>query len=233
MRTGGQEARQCHTNVKTAVRKSNWRLVRYATLLLVVCVGIVPASAQVLVTGEPGGAKAQAVVVTANLISVKDFGTLKNFWAEYGYGLTNRVDVFAAYGVISVFGETQHYISGGTNVGLLQRRRHGLDVSFFSNVSVAVTRRDEAATLLGTFAVIASRPVTIGSLSVTPYGGFEALVPIGQRARGVFTPVETLHAGVIGVAIPLDKTWAAFVEYDPGPRLRSGGAGIAVTIPRE
>ena len=73
------------------------------TLLLVVCVGVVPASGQVLVTGEPSGSGAQAVVVTANFISVKDFGTLKNFWAEYGYGLTDRVDMFAAYGVISVF----------------------------------------------------------------------------------------------------------------------------------
>jgi len=203
------------------------------TLLLVVCVGVAPASGQVLVTGEPGGSGVQAVVVTANLISVKDFGTLKNFWAEYGYGLTDRVDMFAAYGVISVFGETQHYFSGGTNIGLLQRRRHGLDVSFFNNVSVPLTRRDEAATLLGTFAFVASRPVKIGSLSVTPYGGFEALVPIGHRARGVFTPVETLHAAIAGAAIPLGKTWTAFVEYDPGPRLRSGGAGIAVTIPRE
>jgi len=207
--------------------------MRYVTPLLFVCVGVVPVSGQVLVTGEPGGSGAQAVVVTANLISVKDFGTLKNFWAEYGYGLTDRVDIFAAYGVITVFGETQHYIGGGSNIGLLQRRRHGLDVSFFNNVSVPLTRRDEAATLLGTFAFVASRPVKIGAVSLTPYGGFEAVVPIGHRDRGVFTPVETLHAGIVGVAIPLAKTWAAFVEYDPGPRLRSGGAGIAVTLPRE
>jgi hypothetical protein len=207
--------------------------MRYVTPLLFVCLGIVPASGQVLVTGETGGSGAQAVMVTANLISVKDFGTLKNFWAEYGYGLTDRVDIFANYGVIRVFGETQHYVGGGTNIGLLQRRRHALDVSFFNNVTVPLTRRDEAAIVLGTFAFVASRPVKVASLSLTPYGGFEALVPIGHRARGVFTPVETLHAAIVGVAIPLDKTWAAFAEYDPGPRLRSGGAGIAVTIPRE
>jgi hypothetical protein len=96
-----------------------------------------------------------------------------------------------------------------------------------------MTRRDEAATLLATLAFVASRPVKIASLALTPYGGFEALVPIGHRARGVFTPVETLRAGIVGVAIPLGKAWAAFVEYDPGQRLRSGGAGIAVVIPRE
>jgi hypothetical protein len=208
--------------------------MRHLTRLLVCwLLGAVDASGQVLITGETGGSGTQAVVVTANLISVKDFGTLKNFWGQYGYGLTGRIDVFALYGAITVFGDTQQYIGGGSNIGILQRGRHGIDVSFFSNVSVPITRRDEAATWLGTFAFVASRPIRIGSLPMTPYGGFEALVPVGQRARGVFTPVETLHAAIVGVAIPLDKTWAAFVEYDPGPRLRSGGAGIAVAIPRQ
>jgi len=208
--------------------------MRHLTALLVYgLLGETAANGQVLITGEPGGSGAQAVVATANLISVKDFGTLKNFWGQYGYGLTSRVDIFAVYGAITVFGKTQQYIGGGSNIGILQRGRHGLDVSFFSNVSVPMTRRDEAATLLGTFAFVASRPVKIGSLPVTPYGGFEAVVPVGHRARGVFTPVETLPAAILGVAIALNKTWAAFAEFDPGPTLRSGGVGIAVIIPRQ
>jgi hypothetical protein len=166
------------------------------------------------------------------LISPRAFANLTNVWAQYGYGLTERVDVFAAYGAMRVFGETQHYVGIGSNVGVLQRSRHGLDVSLFSNVSVPLTRRDEAATLLVTLAVIASRPVKIGSLLMTPYGGFDAVAPVGARARGVFTPVETLPAGLVGVAIPFQKTWTAYVEYNHGPNLRSGGAGIAVTIPR-
>ena len=172
------------------------------------------------------------MAVTANLISPKDFGNLTNFWAQYGYGLTDRVDVFAAYGDITVFGETQQYVGIGSNIGVLRRDRHGLDVSFFSNASAPLTRRDQAATVLVTLAFIASRPVRFGSALLTLYGGFETIVPVGARARGVFTPVETLHAGIVGAAVPLQKTWTAYVEYNPGPNLRSGGAGIAVTLPR-
>jgi hypothetical protein len=207
--------------------------VRQVTLL-VVCwlAGAVTASGQVLLTGETGGSGAQAVSVTANLISAKGFGDLTNFWGQFGYGVTDRVDIFATYGAITVFGKTQHYASVGSNVGILQHRQHGLDVSFFSSLSVPMTRRDEAATLLLTVAFVASHPLNLGSLLVTPYGGLEAVIPVGDRARGVFTPVETLHAGIVGVAIPLRKTWTASVEYNPGPSLRSGGVGIAVTIPR-
>jgi hypothetical protein len=208
--------------------------MRWPITLLLVCwlAGAAPASGQVLLTGEPGGAGAQSVAVTANLISPKDFGNLTNFWALYGFGLTDRVDLFASYGAISVFGETQHYAGVGSNIGVLRRNQHGLDVSVMSGVTAPLSRRGQAATLLGTIAVIASRPVTIGSLTMTPYGGFESVVPIGGRARGVFTPVETLHAGIAGVAIPLQKTWTAYVEYNPGPNLRSGGAGVVVMIPR-
>ena len=94
-----------------------------------------------------------------------------------------------------------------------------------------MTRRDRAATVLLTTAVVASRPVKLGAVLLVPYGGYEALVPVGNRARGVFTPVETLAAAVAGVAIPLRKTWTAYVEFDPGPVLRSGGMGLVVTIP--
>ena len=205
-----------------------------AAALLVVCwlAGPVTAGGQVLLTGETGGSGSQAVAAAVNLISVKDFSTLTNVWAQYGYGLTDRVDLFAAYGNISVFGETQHYVSVGSNLGMLQRRRHGLDVSLYNNASIPLTRRNEAAAILVTLALVASRPVTLGSLVVTPYGGLEAVVPVGDRARGVFTPVETLYAGIAGVAVPVHKNWTVFAEYNPGPTLRSGGVGIAATLPR-
>lgn len=195
-------------------------------------VGAATASGQVLVTAETGGAGGQAVVVAANLITPKDFDHLANFWAQYGYGFADRVDVFAVYGNISVFGETQHYVGVGSNIGLARRARLGFDLSLFTNASVPVTRRNQAAQVLLTIALVASRPVPLGSLVITPYGGFQTVVPVGSRARGVFTPVETLHNGIVGVAIPLRKTWSAYVEYNPGPNLRSGGVGLAVLLPR-
>lgn len=195
--------------------------------------GAAAASGQVLLTAETLGSGSQTVAASANLIAPEDFGTLVNFWAQYGYGVADRVDVFAAYGNISVFDETQHYVAVGSSIGMLRRDRHGLDVSFFSNVSTPLTRRDQAALLFGTFALIASRPLQVGSIVVTPYGGLEAVVPAGHRARGIFTPVETLFAGIAGLAVPLNKSWTAYVEVNPGPNLRSAGVAIAVLVPRQ
>jgi hypothetical protein len=200
---------------------------------LAVCwlVSAVAASGQILLTGETGGSGAQAVTVTGNLISPKDFGRLSGFLAQYGYGLANHVDLFASYGSTTVYREMQHYVGVGSNVGILQRGRHGLDVSLLSNASVPVTRRHQAATALVTLAVIASRPVKLGSVTVAPYGGVKALAPVGARARGVFTSVGTQYAGIAGAAVPLHRIWSLYVECDRGPNLRSGGAGITVTLP--
>jgi hypothetical protein len=85
--------------------------------------------------------------------------------------------------------------------------------------------------VLLTLALVASRPVTVGSVVVTPYGGFNMLVPVGQRALGVFTPVETLRTGIVGAAVSLSKSWSAFVEYDPGPHLKTGGIAIVYARP--
>ena len=54
--------------------------------------------------------------------------------------------------------------------------------------------------MLFTLALVASHPVTVGSVVITPYGGFNTLLPAGQRSLGAFTPVETLHTGKIGRA---------------------------------
>jgi hypothetical protein len=189
------------------------------------------ASGQVLITGETGGSGGQAAVVAANLLHPTDFGTLKNFWVQYAYGVTDRVDLFADYGNISVFGDTQHYVGVGSNIGILRRARHHVDVSFFNNASVPLTRRDQASTVLLTLALVASRPVTVGSVVITPYGGFNVLMPIGQRARGVFTPVESLRTGIAGMAVSLNKSWSAFVEYNPGPNLQCAGVALAYVRP--
>jgi len=191
-----------------------------------------PTSGQVLVTGETGGAGAHAVVASANLISAEGVGNLGNLWGQYGYGLTDRVDVFAFYGNITVSNETQHYGGLGSNISLLRRAQHGLDLSFLSNASVPISRRNQAATVLVAFAFVASRPSTIGSTIITPYAGFNTLAPIGQRDRGLFTPVETQHAALVGVAMPLHSTWTAYLEYNHGPAVRSVGLGLLFAIPR-
>src|SRR5437870_13685681 len=100
--------------------------MRRLTPMLVLVLGlgcVARASAQVLVTGETGGSGAQAVVAAANLLKVKDFSTLANYWVEYAYGIADRVDLFASYGNISVFDATQHYVAVGSNIALLRRGR--------------------------------------------------------------------------------------------------------------
>ena len=191
-----------------------------------------PAAAQVLVTGETGGAGGRAIMVSGNLLAPNEFGTLKNFWGQYGYGVSDRVDLFAAYGNISVFGDTQHYVGVGSNIGLLKRGRQGIDLSFFNNFSVPITRRDQASTVLATLALVASRPLTVGSTTITPYAGFNTLLPIGRRERGIFTPLEALHTAIVGMTVPLGKSWAAYAEYNPGPGIRCVGLGILYLVPR-
>lgn len=201
-------------------------------MLLLWLVTAASASGQVLVTGETGGAGAHVVVASANLISAEGVGNLGNLWGQYGYGLTDRVDVFAFYGNITVSNDTQHYGGIGSNVSLLRRAQHGLDLSLLSNASVPMSRRHQAATVLVGLALVASRPLTIGSTVITPYGGFNTLAPMGQRDRGLFTPVETQHAGIVGVAMPLHRTLTAYLEYNHGPAVRSGGLGLLFAIPR-
>jgi len=203
-----------------------------ALLALFVCwlAGAVTASGQILLTAETGGAGNQAVTVAANRLAPSDSGRLANLWAQYGYGLTDRVDVFALYGNVTVFGETQHYGGVGSNIALIGRHAHGLDVSFANNLTLPLTRHDQASTALLTIALVASRPFTIRSLVITPYGGLSALVPVGQRSAGVFTPPETTRTGVAGIVIPLRPTVSAYAEYDAGPSLRSAGVGLTLIL---
>jgi hypothetical protein len=57
------------------------------------------------------------------------------------------------------------------------------------------------------------------------------LVPAGHRARGIFTPIDNQYAGIVGMSVPVRGSWAAYVEYNPGVKLRSAGAGLSVLVP--
>ena len=190
------------------------------------------AEAQVLLTGENGGKGSQSIMVSANAIVPRDYTVLANAWAQYGYGLANRADLFVSYGNITAFGWTQHYASLGLNLGLVKRRRAGVDLSFYNNATFPFNRRDQACTVLLYSAVVASRPVKLGRRSFTLYGGFSRLHPIGHHADKVFTPGEVVYSGIAGVAIPLSSTLTLFLEYNPGHSQPSAGAGVLCVVPR-
>ncbi len=83
------------------------------------------ANGQALFTGETGSRGASSLLVAANASSVRDFTAPANFWTAYTRGLHHRVDGFAFYGNLSVFGRTQRYAGLASNLGLLKRAGTG------------------------------------------------------------------------------------------------------------
>jgi len=195
-------------------------------------VGRTVVQAQALITGENGGRGSQAIMVTANALFPKDYTVPANFWAQYGYGLANRIDVFASLGNITVYGKTQHYSAFGSNIGLIKRDRAGLDVSFYNNLSVPFNRQDQASTVLWNSAFVGSRPVQTSDRLITLYGGFSVLAPLGNRSDKIFTPPVTIYSGILGVALSLNKGVTLFFEYNPGSLQQSTGVGALYVLPR-
>ena len=60
-----------------------------------------------------------------------------------------------------------------------------MTLSLFSVASVALNRRTEACQVLLNPALVASAPL---GPRLTVYSGLNGLIPIGDRARGIFTP---------------------------------------------
>lgn len=206
-------------------------MFRIFSLVVLAGMAVSAANAQALVTGETGGQGAHAVIVSTNAIYPKDYTVLANNWAQYCYGATNRIDVCAGPGVITAFGRSQAYGTFTANIGVLKRDKAKVDVALFTNVSVPFTCRDKASSVLLYNAVIASRPVKLGRLSFTPYGGFSRLAPIVNHPDAIFTPPEVVHSGIAGVSFQVKKI-TVFLEWNPGPAQRSGGTGFLYVFPK-
>ena len=189
--------------------------------------------AQVLITGENGGKGSRAVMVSANGIQAKGFGTLSNNWAQYGWGVTNRFDAFLSYGNITVFGRSQSYAAIGSNIGLLRRSRAGLDVALYNNASIPINHRQQASDVLLISALIASRPVKVLGRTLTLYGGASRQTPIGRAPDPHFTPPSAVHNGIMGTSVSVSQRVAFFVEYNPGKTQRSGGVGFLFIFPTD
>jgi hypothetical protein len=198
-----------------------------SVLWIILCVAMLPA--QVLITGENGGKGSQAVMVSANAIQPEDFGTLANAWVQYAYGLTDRLDAFASYGAITVFGRSQHYAAIGSNIGLLRRSSAGLDVALYNNASIPFNHRQQASDVLLSSALIASRPVKVMGRTLTLYGGVSRQTPIGRAPDPHFTPLSAVHTGIAGVAVSLGKV-TLYLEFNPAGIQQSGGIGVLYAI---
>lgn len=205
------------------------RLVTRLVLLIIFVAQPLAARAQVLISGETGGKKNQAVLITANGLFPKGL-RLFNAYVSYGYGLGKRFDGMISYGNITALGQTQHYAGLGFNANIAKREKTFVDVSLFNILTVPLHRRKEASTLLLNSAIVVSRPVTIGQRTVTFYSGVNALIPIGAVKDKLFTPPETFVNVPIGFSMSLSKNWIFYGEIDPGPNLKTAGVGFLRTF---
>ena len=191
-------------------------------LLATACVLLFAARAggQVLSTAETLGKGKSAVLASDNVIVPgADISNLNIAYGQFARGLNDRFDLYLSAGATTTDGSTQAWIGGGGNVRLARVRK--ISVSLFSVATVPLTRRDQACQVLLNPALIVSAP--LGS-KLSVYSGVNSLVPIGDRARGIFTPPSTKVMAPIGATYAIGP-WGLWAEADFGT-LRAFGAAV-------
>ena len=178
------------------------------------------AQAQVLSIGETLGRGKSGLLLTDNaIVPGEGIPNLNIFYGEFARGLSDRFDLYLAFGETTTDGETQVWTGGGGNLRLARAGK--VTFSLFTVASVALTRRDEACQVLWNPALIASTPV---GKQLTVYSGVNSLIPIGDRERGIFTPPSTKVNVPIGATYAIGP-WGLWGEVDVG-NLQAVGVGI-------
>ena len=197
------------------------------SVLAVLLASFCPAlDAQVLTTAETLGKGKQAVLFSENRVFVDD-ARLHLIVGQYVRGLSDRFDLYLVGGATRTDDETgtsvltQFWLGVGGNWNLAQWK--GFRASLFGVVSVPVTRTDQASDVLANPALVVSRTVVANRLVL--YSGLNALVPIGHRERGWFTPPDT-KVNVPAGALVMLGPWGVFAEADIG-HLKALGFGLA------
>jgi hypothetical protein len=184
------------------------------------------AEAQVLTTGDTLGKGTQGALISDNRIFV-DGARLHIIVGQYVRGLTGRFDLYLLASDTRTGDEAATSVLGQFSLGVGGNctlvRWNGFSVSLFGIVSVPVTRRNQASDVLVNPALVVSRTVVKDRLSL--YGGVNALVPVGHRSRGWFTPPDTKVNAPAGALVMLGK-WGVFGEVDIG-HLTAVGVGLS------
>ena len=187
-------------------------------LLLALWTGV--ANAQVLTIGETLGRGKAGLLLSDNVIVPGDgIPNLNIAYGLFAKGLTDRFDLYLSAGEATTEGATQAFVGGGWNVRLVRISK--ATVSFFNVATIPLTRRDEACRVLLNPALVVSAPL---GTKVVVYSGLNALVPIGDRARGIFTPPSTKTNVPIGATYAIGK-WGLWGEVDFG-NLHAFGVGL-------
>jgi hypothetical protein len=187
------------------------------------------ADAQILTTAETLGTAKQAVLFSENRIFV-DGARLHIVVGQYVRGVTDRFDLYLVAGATRTDEETgtavlnQAWLGAGGNWNFAEWR--GFKASLFGVLSAPVTRRSQSSVVLANPSVVVSRTVVKDRLAL--YTGVNALVPIGHRERGWFTP-PTAHVNIPAGALIMLGKWGAFAEMDIG-HLTALGFGLARSL---
>jgi hypothetical protein len=207
--------------------------VHFGACLPLLALAVPVASGQALFTGETGGKGSSSLFIAATASQVRGFTISANNWTAYTRGVHSRIDAFGFYGIIAVFGQSQHYAGAGSNIGLLKRNRFGVDVSFFNLFSTPFNRRGQASAVSAAFAPIASRPVKLRGYEMTVYGGYLRGEFFGRRAGKLFTPPKGAHNGMVGTVLPISKDLSLIGEYNPGRAQHNLGLAVLYVFPRK
>lgn len=176
--------------------------------------------AQVLTIGETLGKGKAGLLLSDNVIVPGDgIANLNIAYGLFAKGLSDRFDLYLSGGGATTEGATQPFVGGGWNLRLVRVGKATL--SFFTIATIPLNRRDEACQVLLNPALVVSAPL---GPKVVVYTGLNALVPIGDRARGIFTPPSTKTNVPIGATYAIGK-WGLWGEADFG-NLNAFGAGL-------
>jgi hypothetical protein len=176
--------------------------------------------AQVLTIAETLGARKSGLLLSDNIIVPGDgIPNLNIAYAMWAKGLTDRFDLYLSAGETTTERTTQGWLGGGGNLRLLRVKK--LSLSLFGVASVALNRRDQACQVLLNPALVASAPL---GRRLAVYSGINALVPIGDRARGIFTPPSTKANVPVGATYAIGP-WGLWGEGDFGT-LTAFGFGL-------
>jgi hypothetical protein len=193
-------------------------------LIFMFTIAVLSLHAQAVQIADTIGKGKKVLFVSPSAIVAKDFTTLAYSFAQVGYGVSTRADVYVGASENVVFGQKQTAIIGGANVTLF--RPGPVSVSAYNQVGTALNRRKDAATATLYSALLVS--LTLNEKKPnrpTPYTGYSVLVPLGNTEGKVFTPSEPMHNIPIGIMIPRGH-WALFAEYGFGKKQQTVSMGV-------
>ena len=201
--------RRCHVS----------RLVRIGGAIAILAAAAA-ADAQVLTVGDTLGKGKSGVLLSDNVIYPGDgIPSLNIAYAMFARGLSKRFDLYLSAGATTTEGTRQGWLGGGGNLHLVTAGK--ISLSLFNVASVPLNRRTEACDVFLNSALVASVP--LGPRAMV-YSGVNSLIPIGHRARCIFTPPDTKVNVPVGATYSFGP-WGLWAEADIGP-LHAVGVGL-------